>query len=255
MRPPTSSRSASSTRASTPSMRPRCATRSAGSTPDNAQGEMYLTDVLSHARSAGGRVGALVVEDVWQVEGVNDRVQLAALHRELNRRTVQRWMRAGRTVVDPLTTWIDAGVTLEPDTCSSRTPCCAAPRMSPPVPTRPELPPRRHPGRRRRDRQNTTSDGAIIGPEATVGPYTLSAARHPARPRREGRRLRGDEEGRVRRRRQGAAPLYVGDADIGEGANIGAGTIFANYDGVAKHHTDGRRTQPSSAATPCWSHP
>ena len=90
--------------------------------PDNDQGELYLTDVLALARAAGGRVAALVTDDVWQTEGVNDRVQLAAMRRELNRRVVEGWMRAGVTVVDPATTWVDVTVelgqdaTLEPGT-------------------------------------------------------------------------------------------------------------------------------------------
>ena len=84
-------------------------------TTDNAQGEKYLTDVLGLAREAGGRVAAVVTADRWQVEGANDRVQLAALGAELNRRTVEAWMRAGVTVVDPATTWIDASVTLDED--------------------------------------------------------------------------------------------------------------------------------------------
>ncbi|MFP5312735.1 MAG: NTP transferase domain-containing protein, partial [Actinomycetes bacterium] len=60
-------------------------------TTDNAQGEKYLTDVLGLARAAGGRVAAIVTADRWQVEGANDRVQLAALGAELNRRTVEAW--------------------------------------------------------------------------------------------------------------------------------------------------------------------
>jgi bifunctional UDP-N-acetylglucosamine pyrophosphorylase/glucosamine-1-phosphate N-acetyltransferase len=204
----------------------------------NAQGELYLTDVIGHARAVGGRVGALVIEDTWQVEGVNDRVQLAELHRELNRRTVERWMRAGTTVVDPATTWIDADVTLEPDTLlepnvllrgathlatgSTVGPNCEL------VDTRVGA---------GASVTNTTANGADIGPEATVGPYTYL---------RPGTRLgRGAKAGGFVEMKQaelgdGAKVphlSYVGDATIGAGANIGAGTIFANYDGVAKHHT------------------
>jgi bifunctional UDP-N-acetylglucosamine pyrophosphorylase/glucosamine-1-phosphate N-acetyltransferase len=82
---------------------------------DNSQGEVYLTDVLAVARGDGRTVAAFTTDDVWQVEGVNDRVQLAAMGRELNRRVLGSWMRAGVTVVDPATTWVDAGVVLEPD--------------------------------------------------------------------------------------------------------------------------------------------
>src|SRR4029453_14707458 len=84
-------------------------------TTDNAQGEKYLTDVLALARDAGGRVSAVVTADRWQVEGANDRVQLSALGAEHNRRIVEAWMRAGVTVIDPATTWIDSTVRLDED--------------------------------------------------------------------------------------------------------------------------------------------
>ena len=71
---------------------------------DNVQGEKYLTDVVAIARTSGRPVRAHVVDDLWQTEGVNDRVQLAALGRELNRRVCEAHMRAGVTIVDPATT-------------------------------------------------------------------------------------------------------------------------------------------------------
>src|SRR5699024_10251756 len=82
---------------------------------DNAQGEVYLTDVVALARADGGAVRALATDDPMLVEGVNDRVQLSALGVELNRRVVTAWMEAGVTVVDPATTWIDVDVQLEQD--------------------------------------------------------------------------------------------------------------------------------------------
>ena len=85
-------------------------------TTDNAQGEMYLTDVLAIAREDGGSVRAVVTDDVMMVEGANDRVQLAQLGAEMNRRILERHMRAGVTIVDPATTWIDADVTIGQDT-------------------------------------------------------------------------------------------------------------------------------------------
>src|SRR5262249_29689461 len=66
-------------------------------------------------RGAGHVVGALACQDVWQVEGVNDRVQLARLGAECNRRVVRRWMRDGVTVIDPAPTWLDMDVTLARD--------------------------------------------------------------------------------------------------------------------------------------------
>src|SRR6476469_559956 len=82
---------------------------------DNAKGEYYLTDAIGIAREDGLTVGAHAIEDVRQTEGVNDRVQLAEMGREMNRRIVTRWMREGVTVMDPATTWLDADVVLAPD--------------------------------------------------------------------------------------------------------------------------------------------
>jgi bifunctional UDP-N-acetylglucosamine pyrophosphorylase/glucosamine-1-phosphate N-acetyltransferase len=82
---------------------------------DNANSEYYLTDTVGLARVAGRTVGAFALDDVLQTEGANDRVQLAALAAEMNRRILNKWMRAGVTVVDPTSTWIDADVKLAAD--------------------------------------------------------------------------------------------------------------------------------------------
>jgi bifunctional UDP-N-acetylglucosamine pyrophosphorylase/glucosamine-1-phosphate N-acetyltransferase len=84
-------------------------------TRDNAQGELYLTDVVAVLRDAGYRVGAVEVPDPSEAEGINDRVQLAAAEAELRRRTNERWQRAGVTLVDPTNTYLDATVTLGAD--------------------------------------------------------------------------------------------------------------------------------------------
>jgi bifunctional UDP-N-acetylglucosamine pyrophosphorylase/glucosamine-1-phosphate N-acetyltransferase len=207
-------------------------------TTDNVQGELYLTDVIAIARGDDRRVGAVAVLDTWQTEGVNDRLQLAALHRELNRRTVEGWMRAGTTVLDPATTWIDTDVTLAPDTTvepntllRGRTTVARGAAVGPncqlvdtEVGEDAEV-------------TNTTSYGAVIGPEATVGPYTY------LRPgTRLGRKAKAGGFVEMKQAELGEGTKvphlsYVGDATIGDGANIGAGTIFANYDGVTKSHT------------------
>lgn len=82
---------------------------------DNDQGEVYLTDVVAHARAAGLATSALVATDHWLVEGCNDRAQLAALGAELNRRVLARWMEAGVGVVDPASTWVDVTAELAQD--------------------------------------------------------------------------------------------------------------------------------------------
>ena len=205
---------------------------------DNAQGELYLTDVVGHAVAAGHRVAALAVRDTWAVEGINDRVQLAAVHRELNRRTVERWMREGVTVVDPATTWVDVDVTLardvvlEPNTLlRGATSVATGAHIGPncllvdtEVAEAAEV-------------TDTTSYSAVIGPEASVGPYTYL---RPGTRLGRGARAGGFVEMKKADVGDGAKVphlSYVGDATIGEGANIGAGTIFANYDGVTKSHS------------------
>lgn len=82
---------------------------------DNDQGEIYLTDVVARAHSRGLSASALVVSDHWLVEGCNDRVQLAALGAELNRRVLRRWMVEGVGVVDPSSTRVDVTVELARD--------------------------------------------------------------------------------------------------------------------------------------------
>src|SRR5919106_728445 len=84
-------------------------------TPDNSHAELYITRAIEVLADAGHQVVSLVVDDADEIRGVNDRAQLAAAEAELRRRTNERWMRDGVTIVDPAATYIDAGVTLAPD--------------------------------------------------------------------------------------------------------------------------------------------
>jgi bifunctional UDP-N-acetylglucosamine pyrophosphorylase / glucosamine-1-phosphate N-acetyltransferase len=81
---------------------------------DNAKGEEYLTDVVAILRGEGHPVGSVLVKDCNEVLGVNDQAQLAWARRVLNERLLRSWMRAGVTIVDPASTWIDVGVSLAP---------------------------------------------------------------------------------------------------------------------------------------------
>jgi bifunctional UDP-N-acetylglucosamine pyrophosphorylase/glucosamine-1-phosphate N-acetyltransferase len=205
---------------------------------DNAQGEKYLTDVLAIARAAGGRVSAHLIEDLWQTEGVNDRVQLARLGKELNRRTTERWMREGVTIVDPATTWIDSDVSLGLDvTILPNTQLLGATTIGAHATIGPDTTLTDTEVGEGAEVKRTEAILAVIGPEASVGPFSYLRA---------GTELgaRGKIGGFVETKNvtigEGAKVphlTYAGDATIGAGANIGAGTIFANYDGVAKHHT------------------
>ena len=84
-------------------------------TPDNSQGELYITDVVQVLAEAGHPVVSLVADDPVETQGVNDRAQLAAAEAELRRRTNARWMREGVGMVDPAATYIDTTVVLSPD--------------------------------------------------------------------------------------------------------------------------------------------
>nr|WP_255727635.1 MULTISPECIES: bifunctional UDP-N-acetylglucosamine diphosphorylase/glucosamine-1-phosphate N-acetyltransferase GlmU [unclassified Nesterenkonia] len=207
-------------------------------TTDNAQGEMYLTDVLSIARAEGGRVSAVVTEDRWQVEGANDRVQLQALGAEMNRRIVERAMRAGTTVVDPASTWIDATVTLEQDTT---------------ILPGTQLHGATHIGRHAVVGPDTTltdvivgeaatltrvhGSGAQIGAGASVGPFTYL---RPGTVLGQDGKIGAFYETKnvsIGRGSKLSHLGYAGDATIGEFTNIGCGNITANYDGENKHRT------------------
>nr|WP_269778779.1 bifunctional UDP-N-acetylglucosamine diphosphorylase/glucosamine-1-phosphate N-acetyltransferase GlmU [Microlunatus antarcticus] len=206
--------------------------------PTNDQGELYLTDVVALAREAGRTVSAYATADAWQTEGVNDRVQLARMNAEVNRRTLEAWMRAGVTVVDPATTWVHASVdlaedvTLLPGTSLEGATSVAAGATIGPDTTLVDV---------------EVGEGAtvvrahgslaVIGAGASVGPYAYL---------RPGTVL--GERGKIgtfvetKNASIGAGTkvphlTYAGDVEIGEDANIGAGVIFANYDGVTKSRT------------------
>ncbi len=205
---------------------------------DNAQGEVYLTDVVAIARSDGHRVGAVATSDVWQTEGVNTRVQLARLGLELNRRTLERWMLAGVEIVDPATTWIDVTVELAADVSllpgvqlHGETVVASGAHIGPDTTlTDVEIGAGAAVVR-------THGSGAVIGPQAQVGPF---AYLRPGTVLGDGGKIGTFVETKQATIGDGAKVphlTYVGDAQVGAGSNIGAGTIFANYDGVAKHET------------------
>ncbi|THA26041.1 bifunctional UDP-N-acetylglucosamine diphosphorylase/glucosamine-1-phosphate N-acetyltransferase GlmU [Streptomyces sp. RKND-216] len=205
---------------------------------DNSQGEEYLTDVLGIAREAGHRVGASVAVDHREIVGINNRVQLAQARRMLNDRLLERAMLAGVTVVDPASTWLDVTVSFGPDAVvEPGTQLLGATHVA----ARAEV----GPGSRLTDTSvgegasvvHTVALGAEIGAGASVGPYTYL---------RPGTRLGGGVKAgsfvEMKNAELGEGTKvphlsYVGDASIGEHTNIGAASVFVNYDGVHKHRT------------------
>lgn len=214
----------------------RSALRRLGSS--NSKGERYLTDVVGLARADGLAVGALPCTDPWLVAGVNDRVQLAELGAELNRRLLRQWMRAGVTVVDPTSVWLDADVRLAPDVV-----------LYPGV--------QLHAG-------TVVAAGTAIGPDCTLSGCRVGAGATVVRTHavdavladgaqvgpfaylrpgsRIGERAKVGTFVETKNAELGAGAKvphlsYVGDATIGASTNIGAATVFVNYDGMAKHRT------------------
>jgi bifunctional UDP-N-acetylglucosamine pyrophosphorylase/glucosamine-1-phosphate N-acetyltransferase len=207
-------------------------------TTDNSQGQEYLTDVVVILRGDGHRVGTVQAADPAEIQGVNDRVQLARARRVCNDRLLEHWMRAGVTIADPATTWIDVDVTLEPDAeIGPSTQLEGGTAIGPGA--------RVGPGCVLRDTKvgegatviNAVCESAEIGPGASVGPFTYL---RPGTKLGPGARAGSYVEMKNAIVGEGTKVphlSYVGDADIGEHSNIGAATVFANYDGVAKHHT------------------
>ena len=214
------------------------ATALAGLSNDNAQGEYYLTDVFAALREAGHSVAGHRAEDFAVTMGVNNRAELAAVEVEGRRRILERHMLSGVTVVDPGSTWIDDGVEIAADA-------------------------RIEPGTSLRG-ATAIGAGSTVGPLSTLIDTRLGegvAVPHsylvecevldgcsvgPFAYLRPGAHLDpGAKAGtfvEIKNSHVGAGSkvphlAYVGDADIGPGTNLGAGTITANYDGFRKHRT------------------
>ncbi|MET8827805.1 bifunctional UDP-N-acetylglucosamine diphosphorylase/glucosamine-1-phosphate N-acetyltransferase GlmU [Streptomyces sp. NPDC004610] len=205
---------------------------------DNSQGEEYLTDVLGILREAGHRVGASVAGDHREIAGINNRVQLAEARRILNERVLTAAMLAGVTVVDPASTWVDVTVTfgqdalVHPNTLLHGTTHIG---QGAEVGPNSRLTDTRVGAGARVD--NTVADGAEVGEAASVGPYAYL---------RPGTRLGAKAKIGTYVETKNASVgegtkvphlSYVGDATIGEYSNIGAASVFVNYDGEHKHHT------------------
>jgi bifunctional UDP-N-acetylglucosamine pyrophosphorylase/glucosamine-1-phosphate N-acetyltransferase len=208
-------------------------------TTDNEQGQEYLTDVVDILRRDGHEVGTMLAADAGEIAGVNDRVQLAQVRRALNDRILRDWMRDGVTIVDPASTWIDVTVTLGQDAevgpqvqLEGSTVIGAGARIGP--------------GCLLSD--TTVGDDAVllhavcrqarIGARVTVGPF---AYLRPEAAIADDAHIGTYVELKKSDIGPGAKVphlAYVGDATIGAGANIGAGVIFANYDGVRKSRTE-----------------
>jgi bifunctional UDP-N-acetylglucosamine pyrophosphorylase/glucosamine-1-phosphate N-acetyltransferase len=205
---------------------------------DNDQGEEYLTDVFGVLAAVGRRVAVHVAADAQETLGCNDRAELAALRALLRDRVNTAWLRSGVSIMDPATTWIDVTVTLEPDaTVDRNTQLCGGTTVAAGATVGPDTTLVDTVVAAGATVLRTHAVEAQVGPGASVGPFaylrpgTRLAAGSKVGTFVETKNAELGEKAKV------PHLTYVGDATIGPRANVGAGTIFANYDGVGKYHT------------------
>jgi bifunctional UDP-N-acetylglucosamine pyrophosphorylase/glucosamine-1-phosphate N-acetyltransferase len=189
---------------------------------DNEQGELYITDVVEHAVSAGQRVEALRLEDARECLGVNTRSELAQAAAVMRERTAERCMLDGVTLVDPAHTYLDVDVEIGRDSLIE--PGCVITAGS-------VIGEGVHIKAHCTIEQSRLDDGVIVGPSAHLRPNTHLM---------EGVRIGNFVEVKNSSMGPGAKAdhlSYIGDADVGAGASFGCGSIVVNYDGIEKHRT------------------
>jgi bifunctional UDP-N-acetylglucosamine pyrophosphorylase / glucosamine-1-phosphate N-acetyltransferase len=208
--------------------------------PDNDQSELYLTDVIGLLARGRRRVESIHVDDPLEVAGVNDRSQLARLEAVLRERTLLRLMTEGVTMLDPAVTYVEPGVTVGRDTvlypgvrlegrttigeaCVVGTGCQLTDMTV---------------GDRVRFRPYCVVERSVVEADVVLGPF---ARLRPGTVIETGADIGNFIEIKKSRIGRGVKAHhvgYLGDATVGEGANIGAGTITCNYDGDRKHLTE-----------------
>ncbi|WP_426983920.1 bifunctional UDP-N-acetylglucosamine diphosphorylase/glucosamine-1-phosphate N-acetyltransferase GlmU [Brevibacillus borstelensis] len=205
---------------------------------DNVQGEYYVTDCIGILRQAGEKVVAFEAADPDETMGVNDRAQLSEAEAYMRKRIAVRHMKNGVSIIDPLSTYIEADVTigsdtiLQPGTYLRRgttigSDCVIGPQA---------------------DLSNTkVADGVTISysvlvdakvdEQATVGPFAYVRPGTEIGPQTKIGDFVELKNAKIGKGTKIPHLSYVGDAEIGEGVNIGCGTITVNYDGAVKHKT------------------
>ncbi len=180
----------------------------------NVQGELYLTDTIAHIVAGGGRAAAYRCPDPVAPLGVNTRAELAVAAAVLRNRVNERHMLAGVTIVDPMSTWIDAGVEIEADALihpftvlRGATRIAAGAEIGP----------------------HAVAVDAEVGPGATVGPFCYLRPGTVLEEQAKAGTFVEIKNSRIGRGAKVPHQSYIGDADVGEGTNVGAGAITANF--------------------------
>src|SRR5207247_1184444 len=181
---------------------------------DNAQGELYLTDAVGGIVASGGKAAVSRCDDELAPLGVNTRADLAVAAAVLRDRVNEAHMLAGVTIVDPATTWIEAGVELEPDAVihpftvlRGRTRVGAAAELGP----------------------HTVVDDAAVGPGALVGPFCYLRPGTVLEAQAKAGTFVEIKNSRIGKRAKVPHLSYIGDADVGDDTNVAAGNVTANF--------------------------
>jgi bifunctional UDP-N-acetylglucosamine pyrophosphorylase/glucosamine-1-phosphate N-acetyltransferase len=209
-----------------------------GLTANNAQGELYLTDCIEALAREKKRIESVAAARPSDVIGINNRVELAAARAVMQQDILHKHMLAGVTIVDPATTYVDALVSIEPDTViqpqshlAGRTSVGAGCIIGPNAYVANSTI-----GDRAEIVQSVVKD-STVGEEATVGPFAHLRGKSIIEPGAHIGNFVETKNTRMRRGAKASHLSYIGDAEVGERANIGAGTITCNYDGKKKNRT------------------
>jgi bifunctional UDP-N-acetylglucosamine pyrophosphorylase/glucosamine-1-phosphate N-acetyltransferase len=206
---------------------------------DNAQGEYYLTDVLQAMRTSGGKVQALVMSDMEEAMGINDRVQLAKAEKAMRRRINETLMRNGVTFIDPRAAYIEEQVEIGADTVIHPGVCLGGKTrigrncvIEPHVTIRDCVI-----GDEVRIKAGSVLEGSQIGDHSEVGPMAHLRAGTVLVGHNKIGNFVETKKALIGEGSKASHLTYIGDAELGARVNIGCGTITCNYDGVNKHKT------------------
>ncbi|MCL2782677.1 MAG: NTP transferase domain-containing protein [Propionibacteriaceae bacterium] len=198
-----------------------------------------LIDVMAHARTTGDQVGTFVADDAWQVRGVDDRVQLALLGAEYNRRQVDRWMRAGVTILDPASTWIEADVDLAPDvTLLPGTMLVGATSVARGATIGPDTTIKDSEIGEDASITRSTVELAVVGDGAIVGPYTRLRPGTQIGPKGVVGTFVETKNATLGAGARLSHLTYCDDTTLGDGAEVGASVVFANWDAANRSRTE-----------------
>ena len=205
---------------------------------DNAQNEKYITDVVGLLRSTGATISAVAVTEPWRVAGVNDRVQLGEAGLRLNQLIVERHQRAGVTIQDPATTWIDSDVSIAPDVeLLPGTQLKGATSIATGAKIGPDTTLVDCEVGENATIVRTDATLAVIGASATVGPFAYLRPNTVLGVKSKVGTFVETKNSTIGDGSKVPHLSYIGDTTVGVESNVGAGTITANYDGVNKNKT------------------